>query len=870
VAPVELLQTQLRDEVVAHLTAGTSVGLVGLPGSGRSTLASAVADALDDSGWSVVRVYGVRALRTRPLEALAVAGLGPRADGRAGTAVSAATTQLRTALAGSRAVLVVDDVDVLDETSSGAIAAAHALGPFPVLSTSRPQLGAHVVPGADVQPAVLVSVDALGFDVFQNLLTDLLPGPVAAGLAGRLFTLSGGLPRLALTILDLARRTGAVREVDGVWRLADELFSLALTPAVEPFLDDLTAASRSALETLALLGTVPEATARELASTETLAEIEAAGLVRFANRGQDLVVGLYPHAVAEYLRATAPRFRRLALADVRRSPSDDEPVDAGPPLPVRLPAPSGITDPRRVKDEPETSGTVLNRLFLEEWYRSTLARRADWEREPSVRTALPYLRTLVIGDADPRTMRDLMQLTPATGDPVWRTRWTVWRANVHAEVDGDLPAALACLDQDMPDAGSLAIWLRAARRWMEILHATVPAEPLTIPATRVPMAARQSVENVETLRRLAIGDAVGALAFDVVTEPGTDLQTGAVVDQSVWTRIERNLALVADGRYEEALASSRSELERARVDLDPDIIHGHGYVVSVALLLLARISELRRHLSVTLSIGLRSSLHRQFEAGNRSIGAALAALEGRTDTAQALARQATELHGTLGPFPVTSPTWALGQLDVREHGDSPESRHRAADALWEESRTLLRRGAVLAGCIAGSLSVDFASDDERLALLEAAGSGTDSELLRALFRLARVSDADTEEVLAVGRELVAEGQVLIGARALAHAAGRIQRTGDAERLRATLTEARDLVRRHGGEPALIVRPVHRAVGLTTREREIATLVVAGRSNEEIATQLHLSLRTVQNNLGRVFAKVGVRGRADLTRDVLGV
>jgi DNA-binding CsgD family transcriptional regulator len=64
--------------------------------------------------------------------------------------------------------------------------------------------------------------------------------------------------------------------------------------------------------------------------------------------------------------------------------------------------------------------------------------------------------------------------------------------------------------------------------------------------------------------------------------------------------------------------------------------------------------------------------------------------------------------------------------------------------------------------------------------------------------------------------------------------------------------------------------VHRAVGLTTREREIATLVIAGRANEEIASQLHLSLRTVQNNLGRVFAKVGVSGRADLTRDVLGV
>ncbi len=867
--PVELLQTDLRDQVVAHLTAGTSVELVGLPGAGRSTLVSAAADVLDDSGWTVVRVHGVRALRTRPLEALAVAGLVPRSDARAGSVVSVATTQIRSALTGARAVLVVDDVDALDETSSGVIAAAHALEPFPVLSASRPRRGAHVIPGADLQPAVQVRIQALGFDVFQDLLTDLLPGPVAAGLAGRLFTLSGGLPRLALTVLDLARRNGSVRKVDGMWRLTHELFSLALAPAIEPFLDDLTGTARSALETLALLGTVPEATARELAPTDDLAEIEEAGLLRFATRGHDLVVGLYPHAVAEYLRATVPRIRRLALADVRRA-SGDEPVPAGPPLPVWFPAPSGIEDPRHLKDEPETSGTVLNRLFLEEWYRSTLERRAEWEREPSVQTALPYLRTLVVGDADRRTMHDLVELTPPTDDPVWWTRWTVWQANVLADVDDDLPAALACLDQAMPDAGDLAIWLESGRRWLETLHATVPAQPLTVAPARVPAAARQSIENVETQRRLAIGDAVGALAFDVDTVPGTDLQTRAIVDQSVWTRIEHNLALIADGRYEEALASSRVELARGRVDLDPDVIHGHGYVVSLALLVLARTSELRSHLSLTLSIGLRSSLHRQFEAGNRSIGAALAAMEGRTDTAQALAHQAAGLRGTLGPFPVTSPTWALGQLDVLEHGESPESRHRAADNLWEESRTLLQRGAVLAGCIAGALSVDFAFDEERLVVLEAACAGTNSALLRALLRLARVSGAETDDVLTVGRELIAEGHVLIGARALAHAAGSIQRTGDAQHLRATLAEARDLVRRHDGEPGIIVRPVHRAVGLTTREREIATLVIAGRANEEIASQLHLSLRTVQNNLGRVFAKVGVSGRADLTRDVLGV
>lgn len=76
------------------------------------------------------------------------------------------------------------------------------------------------------------------------------------------------------------------------------------------------------------------------------------------------------------------------------------------------------------------------------------------------------------------------------------------------------------------------------------------------------------------------------------------------------------------------------------------------------------------------------------------------------------------------------------------------------------------------------------------------------------------------------------------------------------------------MRRRGSEPETMVRPVSRGSGLTEREREIAGLVVAGLSNGEIAQRLQLSLRTVQNTLGRVVAKVGVAGRADLAREVL--
>lgn len=52
--------------------------------------------------------------------------------------------------------------------------------------------------------------------------------------------------------------------------------------------------------------------------------------------------------------------------------------------------------------------------------------------------------------------------------------------------------------------------------------------------------------------------------------------------------------------------------------------------------------------------------------------------------------------------------------------------------------------------------------------------------------------------------------------------------------------------------------------LTTRELEVTMLAVAGASNRDIAEALHVSVRTVEVHLGRVFTKLEVRTRVELT------
>jgi DNA-binding CsgD family transcriptional regulator len=56
--------------------------------------------------------------------------------------------------------------------------------------------------------------------------------------------------------------------------------------------------------------------------------------------------------------------------------------------------------------------------------------------------------------------------------------------------------------------------------------------------------------------------------------------------------------------------------------------------------------------------------------------------------------------------------------------------------------------------------------------------------------------------------------------------------------------------------------------LGARERELVALVARGRTDAQIAAQLHISVRTVRSHLDRIRDKTGYRRRADLIRVAL--
>jgi DNA-binding CsgD family transcriptional regulator len=72
--------------------------------------------------------------------------------------------------------------------------------------------------------------------------------------------------------------------------------------------------------------------------------------------------------------------------------------------------------------------------------------------------------------------------------------------------------------------------------------------------------------------------------------------------------------------------------------------------------------------------------------------------------------------------------------------------------------------------------------------------------------------------------------------------------------------ARSELRRIGGRTAS-------DSGLSETERQIVELVVAGRKNREVATELNLSPNTIAWNLSKIYRKLGVRSRTELAAQV---
>lgn len=852
---VPTLHLTLRDEAVERLVAGTSVDVQGVPGSGRSQLLRAVADELDDRGLRIIRMRGIEALADRPLEPLAIAGLVGRRDAaRASTSIAAAVAAIAAAVRDGRTVLVVDDVDALDEATGGALTAAHAEHPFAMLSasTARPRSArsAHPVP-VGIQPGVTLPVPALGYIDTQTLLAGLLEGPIDAQVVTRVFTASGGLPGVALAIVDGARRSGALAQSDGVWTAGPDMWTAGLERTLEPFLRPLTPEALEGLHALAIAGTTDARTARELMGWEAMEELDGYQLVRFVPRGSDVMVGVFPPVLAERFAQNGIGSRQLKVS---------ERVDAAiaPPVPY-APVPAGarpyagVPDPiaEAVDASPPgvTAEPVINRMLLDHWFQLAAQRRSEWEADPRPRTGEALLRTILVTDPDPDAVREVVQRTSRTGDRRAVVDFDAWTAIATGVVEQDLGRVRTLLDLSRAEFPEWGSFLDAVELHLTLLLDHIPDlaaddHPGAHAAPEVAVA--WSVVRAEQL--VARGRSAEALA----------LLEGSAGDDSPFARIGsgvRGIALVLDGRFDEAMEWASTRLTSARAVGDVDGIVAHAYTIAIVLLLRLRVSELRVLTASVLSTGVLSALQRPAEAGLIAIAAALAFEEGNAATARNLVAQAAAVTHGPGWYPVVSSNYTLARLD----GHDPA----ALDAVWSEYRELLRRGCTFAGLVTGVLVVAEQPDPQRAAELVALARTMPAPAARWLQTFLESMLADDPEEARRDADALADADVhYLAMRAYRHTIERFSERGAAARVASVAAAARTRLEAVGREAvAALGRSAARS--LTDRELEIARLAADGMPNQQIADRLHLSIRTVENHLHRAFRKLGVDSRAAL-------
>jgi len=306
--------------------------------------------------------------------------------------------------------------------------------------------------------------------------------------------------------------------------------------------------------------------------------------------------------------------------------------------------------------------------------------------------------------------------------------------------------------------------------------------------------------------------------------------------------------------------------------------------------------------------------------------AVIEAMTGHMDRARELAREAVDLaEQTEQETYLNMAQWAQGQVHARA-GETAEARAAGAEILARldahpditlegMARAVLGLAALSAGDLAEAdrqfsraaeivESLHFrepAADRfhpdhveaviglgdleraERLVMqLEARASALPrpwilavSARCRGLLNAAsgRLDDAlaDYRRAMDAHRSLAMPGEE---ARTLL-ALGRLQRRRNERQLAmSSLAEAARLAESAGtaGWAAVARDELRRAAGrrgesgqLTPTEREVAGLAAEGLRNHEIAARLFLSGKTVEANLSRVYRKLGIRSRAELTR-----
>jgi DNA-binding CsgD family transcriptional regulator len=269
--------------------------------------------------------------------------------------------------------------------------------------------------------------------------------------------------------------------------------------------------------------------------------------------------------------------------------------------------------------------------------------------------------------------------------------------------------------------------------------------------------------------------------------------------------------------------------------------------------------------------------------------AAIAAYRGQEDRVRAFAEEAHRIAVDVNLSDLLFSGIALGVLEVSLN-DPPAALAQLRPATAQKLAAGIREPSLLRGfpehieAAIGAGELDEAAEllelvEEHARRLDRASALACCARGRALLAAARGEEAAAEAAFADAYEQHARRLQILPtyelARTLLLHGTMLRRRQRKREARAALEQALAIFERLGAslytestrsELARIGgRPAAAGADLTETERLIADLVAQGRSNKEVAAALSLSPKTVEWNLSKVYAKLGVRSRTELAR-----
>jgi len=834
--------------------------LHGPPGVGKSRLADECRSAASAGGFSTTRVTASLAAASLPLGALAaILPIDLDVAASPSNLLDRTVVELdRLRSEDGQLVLMVDDAHLLDNSSAMLLSQlldAEAVFLIATVRDGEPLPDAVAAWWRD-ERAERVDLTDLDRNGTEAMLIAALGGFVAHDTVTRLHGASGGNPLYLRELVIAASNAGLLDESTGAWRLTGDLApTRRLQHLLANRLPGVDGPQRAVLEAIAVCEPVGIAEVDDLADEEDLERLEAAGFIRLIEDGLRRQVILAHPIFGEVLRSelTALRRRRALLGRADR---------------VEMLGARRREDARRI---------------------------ATWRLDAGV---VPDHDLLMQAARVARFANDFAQVVRLAGvlhgaAPSLSTNLLLGEARYEL---GDFAGSEAVLDCSLD-------WVAEADLSAQVVLARVknlqwglgdPAAALRLVLQAV------SDAPVPVLGALRAGEA-SVLVFSGRPEAGLEILAGIEVDSErlhVGIALTAATALAMVGRPDEGVEAA---VEGFRLHLainDPEgLAHPGTHIVNqvFALTEAGRFGE-GEALALAgyeVAVGDRVPIAEIWFAANLARSMAI-----RGHHVEALrwyheASSTSRAHGFSGPLRIALSGTAAAQAAIGDVAGASASvaeldglpgygffHHEQvlgpAWSAWANGDPVRARTMLLDGARAATDDDNLAAaawlwhDAARLGapevgieLASLADRSSSALLAERAAHVLAIEQGDAPALAAASTSLEELGLDLYAAEAAGAAADRFRKDGD-QRSGARLDQrAAELAARCPGARTPGLLRADTPIPLTTREREIAALAAQGFSSPEIAERLYLSVRTVNNHLQHVYAKLGVNGRDQL-------